>query len=80
MLDEKTGECRDPLTELEMAMAFKEVTDKFEKDHKVGQRQKPFKQGPVFTNPCFIHNLQNGPNKLVRLFVRIFFLLFYKRH
>jgi hypothetical protein len=35
MLDVSTGECRKPMTEMEMAMAFKEVTDKFERDHKV---------------------------------------------
>ena len=35
MLDEETGDCKNPLSEMEMAMAFKEVTDIFERDHKV---------------------------------------------
>ena len=39
MLDVETGECKNLLTEMEVAMAFKEVADKFERDHKVGQPQ-----------------------------------------
>ena len=35
MLNVDTGDCDSPLTEMEMAMAFKEVTEKFDADHKV---------------------------------------------
>ncbi len=59
MLDEETGDCKNPLSEMEMAMAFKEVTDNFERDHKV------LKGHPQMTSLSVAQKLINCINRII---------------